>query len=300
MSASSARFVVPLSGLLCLGALAGAGDQAPIKKTPAGIRSIDIANCSIKLLDDVVLSSDRGGVIGRLDVREGDAVRERDLVVLLKDEVARAALATAEREADSDIEIRYAEKAAEVARAEYDKALDANRRVEGTVPAVEVRRLKLAAEKSTLEIESARYRHDLNGLKRDETAVQVQTFRVEAPFDGIVTRVHRAKGESVRQGDPILELSNTRRVRVEGYIALRDTWGVSAGQEVRVRLDLPDVDLPVEKEIFPGRVVFVDVKAAPVTGGVRVWAEVENADNVLRAGLTARMQILADSESAAK
>jgi hypothetical protein len=37
--------------------------------------------------------------------------------------------------------------------------------------------------------------------------------------------------------------------------------------------------------------VFVDVSAQPVTGQVRVWAEVVNRDNILRAGLNARMAI---------
>jgi hypothetical protein len=43
--------------------------------------------------------------------------------------------------------------------------------------------------------------------------------------------------------------------------------------------------------VFYGKIVFVDVSAQPVTGQVRVWAEVENRDNILRAGLNARMAI---------
>ena len=46
----------------------------------------------------------------------------------------------------------------------------------------------------------------------------------------------------------------------------------------------------IEKQIFKGKVVFVDVKAVAASK-VEVWAEVENPDNVLRAGLPAKMTI---------
>ena len=39
-------------------------------------------------------------------------------------------------------------------------------------------------------------------------------------------------------------------------------------------LHLPDVDLPEERLEFPGKLLFVDVGVEPVTGQIRVWAEV--------------------------
>jgi multidrug efflux pump subunit AcrA (membrane-fusion protein) len=103
--------------------------------------------------------------------------------------------------------------------------------------------------------------------------------------------VFKSKGEAVRQGDPIIELSSTKRVRVEGYVNVKDIWNVKRGNRVMVKLDVEDMELEVEKEVFYGKIVFVDVSAQPVTGQVRVWAEVENRDNILRAGLNARMAI---------
>ena len=50
-------------------------------------------------------------------------------------------------------------------------------------------------------------------FKRNEAQAQLDTFSIRAPFAGVVTRVHRGKGEAVRQGDQVLELVSTQRVR---------------------------------------------------------------------------------------
>ena len=98
-------------------------------------------------------------------------------------------------------------------------------------------------------------------------------------------------GEAVAEGEPILELVNTSRVKVEGYVHLRDLDSVRVGSLVSVQLDVPDADLPSERLTFPGRIAYIDVKVEPVTHSVKVWAEVSNRDGILKDGLTARMAI---------
>jgi RND family efflux transporter MFP subunit len=259
-------------------------------------KPIEIDSCTIMLIDEVTLASDRPGIVAFVKPREGDTVREGDLLAGLHDEVARATLAIAELEATSDVDIRYAKKAGEVAEAEHQKALEANVRIK-TVPEVEILRLKLAYEKTVLERESAEHRQAINRLKRDEAKAQLDTFAIKAPFSGVVTHVHRAKGEAVKQGDQVLELASTDRVKVEGSIEIRDLWNIKPGVEVKVQLDIPQVDLEVEKQTFNGRLVFIDVKAISVDQKVRIWAEVANPNNVLRAGLFAKMTIYPDRQA---
>ncbi|HID21198.1 MAG TPA: HlyD family efflux transporter periplasmic adaptor subunit, partial [Planctomycetaceae bacterium] len=181
--------------------------------------------------------------------------------------------------------------AAKVAEVHFLRAVEANQQVPGAVPDLEVRQLKLEYDKAMLSIELANHDFAVAGLEAKRAEAQLKMYRIEAPFDGIVTQIYKRKGEAVRQGDPILELANTDRVRVEGRVSINDVWRVKPGMAVQVRLDIPDVDLPEEKQVFPGRVVFVDVAVQPVTREVRVWAEVENHDNILKDGLTAVMTI---------
>ena len=275
--------------VVCGGFTAPAADPAA---PGGGNGAIVIEQCRIRLIDQVTLASDRMGILGFVEPDEGDHVEAGQIIAGLRDEIAQATLARAQKESENDVEIRYARKAAEVAQAEYEKALDANQRVRGAVPDIEVRRLKLAAARSVLQIEQAQHQLQINAFTRDEAQAQLETHRVIAPFSGVVTRRFRSKGEAVRQGDPILEVVSTDRVRVEGDVGISDAWRISPGTPVQVRLETLGTVRSSQDLVFEGKVAFIDVTVEPVTRRVRVWAEVANPGNVLRAGLTARMVIL--------
>jgi multidrug efflux pump subunit AcrA (membrane-fusion protein) len=265
-------------------------DRAPsAKSAPRGVR---VEQCIVRLLDEVVLSSERAGVLASIDVREGATVSEGQLLAGLKDDVARATLAVAEAEAESDVDIRFAQKASGVAEIEHRKMVEANDKVPQTIPDIDVRKAKLAAEKTVLEIEKATQTRKIHTLKRDEAAAQLDTYRIEAPFEGFITRVHFSKGASVKQGDPVIELVSTRKVRVEGYVGVGELAAVRPGAKISVQLDGAEIPADLKKKSYPGTIVFVDVKSTPVEHKIRVWAEVENLENSLRSGLNATMTVL--------
>jgi RND family efflux transporter MFP subunit len=286
-------FVICLIGLAAWAISGNAQQSAPKRKPVAARRAsmIVLEQCRIKLINFATLAADHTGILSEIGVKEGDTVRAEQLLSSLKDAVVRARLAKAEKEASNDIEVKFSKKAAEVAQVELDKAEEANKIQRRAIPEVEVKRLRLSRDKSLLQIDQAALQFEIAKLTRDEANAELQAYQIIAPFDGVVTRVFKSKGEAVRQGDPIIELSGTKRVKVEGYVDVKDIWNVKRGHRVRVRLDVEDMDLEVENELFEGQIVFVDVSAQPVTGQVRVWAEVVNRDNILRAGLNARMAI---------
>lgn len=249
-----------------------------------------IPDCSIKLINEVILSAERPGILGEIKVFEGDRVEEGELLARIRDEAPRAAFEVARKEAESDIDIRFSRKAAEVARAEYDKAEEANRRNRGTVPEIEVRRALLAAEKAALEIEKAQHMREINGLKRDEAGVQVQICRIDAPFAGFISKVYLTRGATVRQGDPVIELVSTDRVKVEGYVPLEQVAALKPGQPVEVEVTARQAGGVAGRPVA-GVLKFVDVKANNANSKVRVWAEIPNEDGRLRAGLTAVLKI---------
>jgi RND family efflux transporter MFP subunit len=245
----------------------------------------------IKLIDSVELAAGRSGIIAFVEPDEGDEVAQGQKIAGLVDDVPRATLAAAEEQAANDIEVRFAVKNREVAEAKLLRALQANKQVPGTFPDLEVKQLRLEADKAVLQIEQAERQYRIDGLKRDEARENLKQFRVEAPFDGIVTKVYKQRGEAVREGDKILDMVSVHRVKVEGYLPIQNALYVKEGSAVQVQLDIEKVDLDVENMVFEGRVTFVDVKADPVSADVRITAEVQNKNNVLRDGLTARMTV---------
>ncbi len=273
--------------------------RATVAQVPG---KVSVPNCSVKLIHEVILSAERPGILGSLDVVEGDQVAEGRLLAKIKDEVPLATLAIAAKEAESDVDIRFSEKAYDVARVEWEKAEEANRRQKNTVPEVEVRRAKLASDKAQLEIEKARHMHEVNGLKKQEAEVQVKTCRIEAPFDGFVTKVYLSRGAPVRQGDPVIELLDISRLKIEGFVPLAQAIQLKPGLPVRVevsvKLDGADRNLLGEVE---GTLKFVDRRVNTADNKVRVWAEVRNPPDWLRAGLQAEMQIpVAEPEKGAE
>ena len=266
------------------------GDSAPpAKGAPRGVR---VAECIVKLLDEVVLSSERPGVLDNIEVRGGATVGEGQLLAGLKDDLARASLAVAEAEAESDVDIRFAQAASGVAHLEHERMVQANSRIRQTIPEIEVEKARLAAVKTDLEIEKATQTRKIHMLKRDEAAVQLKTYRIEAPFEGFITKVHFSKGASVKQGDPIIELVSTKKVRVEGEVRVADLGAVWPGSKVSVQLEGADIPAEMKKNTYPGKIMFVDVKSAVLVNTVRVWAEVDNLENSLRGGLNATMTVL--------
>ncbi|MDQ3331954.1 MAG: efflux RND transporter periplasmic adaptor subunit, partial [Planctomycetota bacterium] len=147
----------------------------------------------------------------------------------LKDAVAKATLAVAAKTAESDVDIRYAQKAAAVAAEKLNKSLQANRQNPGNVTEIEISQLRLDAERAKLQIEKAELDKKIAELQSDEKAAELETFQIITPLDGIVTEVLKHAGEAVQQGDPILRVVRTDIVRVEGFVSIADAFRVQPG-----------------------------------------------------------------------
>jgi RND family efflux transporter MFP subunit len=281
------------------GGAAAAAQPAPRAATPAnpsGERTISaVPNRSrIVLIHQRTLASDVPGIIETVPFREGDEVQEGDVVAGLRDDVAAAALATATRVAESDIEQQYAVAAHEVADITVKAALGANERFGGAVPAIEIEKLRLDANRARLQIDKSQHDQEVARLKAEEAEAALKAYTIAAPQGGVVTRVLKFPGEAVRQGDPILEMVSTQRVRVEGEIDVRGSWQVRRGNAVAVQIDLPDAPAEIKDRTFEGLLVYVDPTVDAISLTVRVWAEVDNPEGLLKPGLRATMTIYPD------
>jgi multidrug efflux pump subunit AcrA (membrane-fusion protein) len=254
-------------------------------------RPVSASQCRVKLLDDVPLASERSGIVEET-VTEGATVEAGQVVVRLKDHIARAAMAVSEREAGNDIEVRFSRKATELAQMKYVRAVDANKAAPGAVSDLELRELRLAAEKSLLQLEQAEHHFLVAGLKRDEQREVLKAFRIESPLSGTVLEVFCKPGQVVREGEPILRLATTKRLRAEGYLSLDDLAAVRCGNPVDVQIEAGERGpAPAATGSFVGRVSFLDVKLEPVTQKVKFWAEVANRKGLLRDGMMVTLKI---------
>lgn len=273
--------------LFVFGIVATAGGADPVRKG-----EITLTNCRVKIIDQIPLASDRAGVLAEMSLTEGSPITARQRVARIRDDVIQAQLAIAQQKAEFTGEVAAKEKARDSAENEYRQALEANRVTARTVTQLELERMKLAADIADSDIQKAKHELQVHRLERDQASAELAAYAITAPFSGIVTKVYKKRGEAVRQGDPVIELTSTDRVRVDGWLELPDSYRVTQGMPVKVQLDLENYDLPEEKLVFDGRITFVDVVVETTGEKVKVSAEVVNHDNVLRAGLIARMTII--------
>ncbi len=292
------RTAAILSAIACtLFLLAGTFASAEEEKFPSD--GVIVSDARIKYINYSTLASSRLGIIRELYFREGDFVKEGDLLLNLDDRVADAQFNTAAEEAKNTVEIRFAIASKDLARAEYESNLQANLRVPGAIPQIEVDRLKLAYQRSLLQIMQAKHQKRINELKRDEASQMKDTYQVSAKFQGVITKLEKNVGEGVREGDPILTVSDPTRVKVFGYVHTRDVHRIKQGDPVKVKIDIPDFDIPDEDFIFDGKLTFIDDTVDATTfDRIEVSAEVQNiiADGkpILRQGYLVRMIILTD------
>jgi RND family efflux transporter MFP subunit len=253
---------------------------------------VSVRDAHIMLTNDneSLLATDRPGVVGVIKPTEGDYVEKGDLLVELRSEEAQAQLAVARQEAATDVNERFARAQLRVSQAELDKALSANRKYPNAVSQVELDRLEFTRDRADLQIEQAIQERQVATLRVAEAQARVDASEIRAPFSGYVTEVHKSVGEAVRQGDPLIQLRSTDRVKIEGEVSVAQSWRLKRGLTVEVQSVQPDSGY--DSQWYRGTLKFVDVAVNPVDGMVRVWAEVENPNNELRAGMLARMRIV--------
>ncbi|MEX0718852.1 MAG: HlyD family efflux transporter periplasmic adaptor subunit [Planctomycetaceae bacterium] len=293
------RFLVPSA---CLAAIVGVDCAlARAQEDVTSSTPIEVKAVLVRLIDEADVPAREAGVLEEIRVREGDVVRKGAILARVDDTLARLTrdraaieLEIAEREAENDVDIRYARKKVEVAQAELDRGLESRRAFRDSVSQSEIESLQLAVERSRLEIEQAEHDRTVAGmtraLKRNELDTGEQNVarrKVAAPIDGVVVEIHRRGGEWVQPGDRVLRIVRMDRLRAEGFIDAAQSRAEIRGAPAELRVLLPDDP----QATFAGKVVFVSPEIDPVNGQVRVWAEFDNPDSRLQPGLRGTMTL---------
>ena len=156
---------------------------------------------------------------------------------------------------------------------------------------------RLTVERTRLEIEQAEHEAQLNSLamqsKENELAaakLQVEQRRIVAPFDGVIVQIFVRLGEWVEPGQKALRIVSVDRLKAEGFIPAGRASAKLFGAPVRLSVALADDP----QATFDGTVAFVSPEVDPITGQVRVWAEIKNPEGRLRPGQPVKMVIAND------
>jgi multidrug resistance efflux pump len=259
----------------------------------------------VKVADHIKLPAQESGVLIQLGVKEGSLVRSGQLLgkiddreVKLQKTSADAAYHAAFKKYKDDVDIRYADAAAAVAKADYEQLQATVKLVDKAVTDVDLRRAKLewdkmdlASEKSRKEQELAMYDAYTKKAELDAANLAIDRRVIIAPFDGVVEEMAKKQDEWVNPGDAILRLFRMDTMYVEGAVDQKqydphELQGCEVTVEVKMARD--------RKETLQGRIVRVS-SVVRGDGMFNVRAEVANRQEhggwMLRDGLPAMMKI---------
>ena len=252
------------------------------------IRSLVSTNGKIEPLNNFEAHAPVATSVQRVLVKEGDAVKKGQLLVVLDDAEARAQAARAQtllKAAQADLsaterggsqeEMLSLDSQLVKARADRDTAqrnLDALKKLEGegAATAGEVReaestlataeaQLTFLKQKQTKRYSNADLAHvEARRLEADATYEAAQDVlsksNVRAPFDGIVYSLPAKQGGFVAAGDLLLQVADLRKVLVRAFVDEPDVGRLTPGDPIEVTWDA-----------VPGRVWHATVTAVPST-----------------------------------
>jgi RND family efflux transporter MFP subunit len=267
---------------------------------PAG-GPLQVGSVVVTLIDHADLAAREAGPLEQIAVHEGQAVEAGTLLARLDDTDAVLALnkAKLEREiamkqAEDDVKLRFAKKSLDVATAEEQRAIESAEKFRKSVSQTELDELRLTKQKAALEVEAAAEDQEILRLtaKLKENAVETATNnvahrRIVAPLGGVVVEIKRQRGEWLQPGDVVVRVLRLDRLRAEAFINAHEIGGDLVGRPVTLTVDLPGA----ARSQFHGKIVFVNPESNPVNGQSRVWAEIENPQQILRPGLSGSMTI---------
>lgn len=261
-------------------------------------KTIRIESAMLRLLYEADVPAQEAGLLLKLNVREGDTVKRGTIVAQLDDQLPRLAVMKAETElqvakavAENNVQIRYAAKANEMAKAELARSEESIRKFPRSISESQLDVERLNVEKSALEQEQATHEKKIESQQvqlkaREVEAAKLQVARrqIISPLDGVVVQVFAQQGEWLQPGDQTVRVVDVSTLKAEGFLSASLATRSLQGATVTVTTTN-------NEQTAIGKLVYVSPEVDPISRQVRVWAEIVNSDLKLRPGQRVKMII---------
>ena len=276
--------------------LAGCADESAPNAQQQQLQPIDVAQVLIKPVQswhtyttrlespqEVALMPRVSGVIDSIEFKEGDVVKQGDVLFQLDERPFAAVVASLEAQ------IHSAEAALEQAKSEDKRAV---RLLERKAISTE----QAQARTSTLrqrEAQLAALQAQLTSAKLD-----LEFTSVVSPIDGVISRANITKGNNVLAGQSVLTSIVSNKAMYAYFDVDERTWNSSfndvtaASRQTVVMQKVGQTDFA-----YKGYINFIDNQINSSTGTLRVRAVFNEDSNQLRAGSFARIKLAANEVS---
>lgn len=304
MNSTSIRFILALQFLTTVCSFAQS-------------ETITIHDAQLRLVNDVRVSTQEAGIVKHVPVQPNAVLKRDDLLVELGSEIEKSLAAGAEKqlsiakaESNNDVDLRFAEKSAEVAGTELERARAAAARYARAVSQTEIDRLRLQFEQAQLSGEQARHDSALNRLRTElkenefELAkIKLRQRTIRTPIDGQVAELFVQEGEWAELGAPIARIVNLDKLRVVALVPEEHLFAIKQGQAAKLTIaigkttrDQGAQDSKAQSKSIQakGEVSFVSPELNPVNREFVIWVDIDNREKKLRPGLVGKLELGAE------
>ena len=206
----------------------------------------------------------------------------------------------AAEQARNDVAIRFSKKSRDVKKKEYETSEDILKKHSKAISKMDMQKLFLELEQTELQVERSEDLKTIAGYERDQAEAKLSTYRISGRIKGFVSKIYKKAGEAVRQGDPVMEVNDSSRVKIEGRLPFFELEHVKQGALVIATLPVIKDDngkkLWEDKEEHRGTVIFIDEKASRTTTPptTKFKAEFDNPKGKLIPGLMTMLRVYPD------
>ncbi len=229
-------------------------EKAPIPVEVATVESRPVSayirsSANLVAENQVKVLSEVEGRVAKLNVEEGDYVRQGQVLASLVHD-------------DAEIGLKKAELRQSNARAAFERGKD------------------LIAKEliSREEFDNFKMEHDLAGEELAEARWTLEKTVIRSPFSGLVSERMLQVGQHIRPGDELFQVTDVEPLIARIFLPERDVLGLELGREVLIVLNAD------ESVRFGGRVRQISPIVDVATGTIKVTVEADDPPAGVRPG----------------
>lgn len=274
--------------------LLGCSEEPSQKISQQQLQSIDVAEVLVKSVqswhtyttrleapEQVALKPRVSGVIERITFKEGEQIKQGDLLFKLDDRPFLAIVASLEAQINS------AKAALEQAQSEEKRAIRLTERKAISTEQAESRTSTLRQREAQLAALQAQ-------LKAAQLDLEFTAIR--SPIDGIISRANITKGNNILAGQSVLTNIVSNKAMFAYFDVDERTWNSDFANVTAVdKQQVVMQKLGQSEFTYEGYIDFIDNQINSATGTLRVRAVFDGDKNQLRTGSFARIKLAANA-----
>ncbi len=278
------RSLAAFSAVVSLGLVLGAGpvlarhledqnSQPDLKDRAARLTAMAAfgERAVVKPSKDAVMGFTLSTSVKEVLVSGGQTVNEGDLLIRGDDSEDIAEAEFQRARAETKLPVDRARAQAELSKAEYLRQIETFDKGAGS--SLELDRSRVAMETTQIDLDLAILNLVLSDLQATRAEARAAKLSLRAPFDGVVDIINVDRGQSVRDGEPVVRVVSLDPLYIDVPTpnALTISQGLKPGDPAWVLLQEDSAE-----RVYLAKVLEVAPTADPASGTRRVRVEMAN------------------------